>query len=123
MIKDITELDVYQLSMSLLPAIYEVCKYAPYSEHDTVDQIKRSSKSIPANLAEGFAKRHSAKEFKRYLDIALGSSDETIVHLRILYISFPSQQVKIVEIANQYKILSKRINKLKTTWLTDKLVG
>ena len=47
------------------------------------DQLRRSSKSICANLAEGFAKQsHSAAEYRRYLTVAIGSSDETQLWLR-----------------------------------------
>ncbi len=47
------------------------------------DQVRRASKSICANIAEGFAKqRSSAAEFKRYLLIATGSSDEMRVWAR-----------------------------------------
>ncbi len=41
------------------------------------DQIRRASKSICANVAEGFGKqRRSAAEFRRYLLMAIGSADE-----------------------------------------------
>ena len=44
---------------------------------------RRSSKSICANLAEGFAKQsYSAAEYRRYLTVAIGSSDETQLWLR-----------------------------------------
>jgi four helix bundle protein len=47
------------------------------------DQLRRSSKSICANLAEGFAKQRQSKaEFRRYLIMAMGSSDETRLWLR-----------------------------------------
>src|SRR6266481_1608813 len=47
------------------------------------DQLRRSSKSICANLAEGFAKQsRSAAEYRRYLMVAIGSSDETQLWLR-----------------------------------------
>jgi len=47
------------------------------------DQIRRSSKSVCANIAEGYARRGSSvKEFQRFLFIAIGSSDETRVWLR-----------------------------------------
>ena len=47
------------------------------------DQLRRSSKSICANLAEGFAKQsYSAAEHRRYLTVAIGSSDETQLWLR-----------------------------------------
>ena len=47
------------------------------------DQLRRASKPICANIAEGFAKQgSSAAEFKRYLQIAIGSSDEMRVWVR-----------------------------------------
>ena len=47
------------------------------------DQLRRASKSICANLTEGFAKQsHSAAEYRRYLVTAMGSSDETQLWLR-----------------------------------------
>ncbi len=47
------------------------------------DQIRRASKSICGNIAEGFGKqRRSAAEFKRYLLMAIGSADEMQVWLR-----------------------------------------
>ena len=47
------------------------------------DQIRRASKSICGNIAEGFGKRRrSTAEFKRYLLMAIGSADEMQVWLR-----------------------------------------
>ena len=47
------------------------------------DQVRRASKSICANLAEGSAKWYaSAREFRRYVRIAMGSSDEMRVWAR-----------------------------------------
>ena len=47
------------------------------------DQVRRASKSICANLAEGFAKQvQSPVEFRRFVVIALGSSDEMRVWIR-----------------------------------------
>ena len=47
------------------------------------DQLRRSSQSVCANLAEGFAKQsYSAAEYRRYLTVAIGSSEETQLGLR-----------------------------------------
>src|SRR5262249_1947730 len=44
-------------------------------------QVRASARSIPANIAEGWAKRHSPAEFRRHLQIAIGSCEETQVWL------------------------------------------
>ena len=43
--------------------------------------MRRASKSIPANIAEGYAKRLSEKEFRKYLLSAVGSGNEMVVHI------------------------------------------
>ncbi len=50
------------------------------------DQVRRASKSLGANIAEGFGKqRQSAAEFKRYLMVAMGSADEMRVWVRYCF--------------------------------------
>ncbi len=50
------------------------------------DQVRRASKSICANIAEGFGKqRQSAVEFKRFLMMAMGSADEMRVWARYCF--------------------------------------
>ena len=47
------------------------------------DQIRRASKSICANLAEGFGKQsYSKAEFKRFIQMSIGSADEMRVWIR-----------------------------------------
>ena len=116
MIKDITDLGVYNESLQLIAEVYIICNKISYTELALKDQIKRSAYSVPANLAEGFAKRWSDKEFRRYILISLASSDETISHLRTLIIVCPNLQPKVMVLLNKYKELSKRINTLHKNW-------
>lgn len=102
--------------MELLKKAYDLCKKLPRSEASTQDQIKRASKSIPANIAEGFAKKTSTKEFKRFLTIALGSSDEVVTHLRMVGIISPYLALEAKSLGEEFVILSKRINKLRSSW-------
>jgi len=117
MIQDVTDLEVYRLSMELVSNVYQLANKLPMSERDTSSQIRRASKSVPANIAEGYAKRKYGKEFKRFLLIALGSSDEVVTHLRIIYATNPSLQIDARLLAKKYKVLSKRLNSLHAKWI------
>src|SRR3989338_1099333 len=120
MIRDVTDLEVYKESLRLLAKLYEFLKKVPLSEYDSVRQCKKCGKSIPANIAEGFAKRSSEAEFKRFLKIAIGSSDELISHLRTIAIAIPRLFQEAKALAGEYKVLSKRLNKLHSIWRSGK---
>lgn len=79
-------------------------------------QCKKCGKSIPSNIAEGWAKRSSELELKRFLKISIGSSDELISHLRTIVIAVPILYKEAKELAEEYKVLSKRLNKLHSNW-------
>ena len=81
------------------------------------DQIRRASKSICANLAEGYGKQnHSKVEFKRYITIAIGSSDEMRVWIRycldLNYITDKEWQ----SWRDEYKQISKMLQGLHRSW-------
>ena len=70
----------YPISLELHRASLEFPRIEQFA---LADQLRRSSKSICANLAEGFAKQsYSAAEYRRYLLAAIGSSDESQLWLR-----------------------------------------
>ena len=70
----------YQVSLDLHRASL---KFPKVEQHSLADQIRRASKSICGNIAEGYGKRRrSSAEFKRYLLMAIGSADEMQVWLR-----------------------------------------
>ncbi|MEK7182606.1 MAG: four helix bundle protein [Patescibacteria group bacterium] len=120
MIRDVTDFEVYQLALQLLKELYDFLKKIPTSEQDTVRNCKRASKSIPTNIAEGFAKRSHEAEFKYHLKVCIGSSDEVITHLRTIAITVPRLTHEAEQLAGKYKILSKRLNKLHKIWRSDK---
>lgn len=71
---------VWQQAHRLCIDVYVVTKTFPAEERwRLVDQMSRASSSVPANIAEGNAKR-SFKEKARYFEIALGSLDELHNH-------------------------------------------
>lgn len=116
MIKDVTDLEIYKESLRLMAKLYEFLKKVPASEYDTVRQCKKCGKSIPAQIAEGFAKRFYPAEMKRFLMIAIGSSDELVTHLRMLSIAVPRLSLEASELGEEYTILSKRLNSTHKNW-------
>ena len=118
MILDVEDLEVYRRSMKLLKPIYRLAGLLPRDEFRLKDQLTGAAKSVPALIAEGFAKRKFVKELQRFLLMALGSSDEVITHIRqIKIIGFPNIKIETCDaLIQHYKIVSKQINKLKKNW-------
>jgi len=76
------DLKVYQLAYKLAMEIFNASKLFPREEkYSLTDQIRRSSRSIAANVAEGFRKRQYPKMFVSKLADADGEATETQVWL------------------------------------------
>ena len=76
------KLTVYERSYSAALMIYRISTQYPKEEmYALQSQIRRAATSIPLNIAEGYSKRESQAEFRRYLMMAIGSSDEISVLL------------------------------------------
>ena len=77
------DLLAYKKSFSIAMKIFEITKTFPKEEtFGLTSQIRRSSVSIPSNIAEGSG-RESTKDFLRYLYISLGSIFEMQTQLEI----------------------------------------
>lgn len=67
---------IWQKAMQLVADVYKLASQLPKEEKfELRSQLTRSAVSIPSNIAEGSAKT-SKKDYKRFLEIALGSSYE-----------------------------------------------
>ncbi len=74
------DLIVYQKSYKLAMEIFEITKTFPKEEkYSLVDQIKRSSRSVPANISEAWVKRKYPKSFVSKLLDSLAEESETEV--------------------------------------------
>jgi len=70
------DLTVWQKSYRLVKETYKLTESLPgYEQYGLVSQIRRSSISIPSNIAEG-QQRHNLKEYRHFIGIAKGSSAE-----------------------------------------------
>ena len=107
------QLSVYEKSYKAALAVYQMSASFPNEEmYGLTGQIRRAATSIPLNIAEGYAKKESQIEFKRYLMMAIGSSDEVQVLLSFVkdlgYIEVEKYEKAIV----QYEEISKMLNGL-----------
>lgn len=81
--KRFEEIRAWQKARQITKTIYQVTNEGSFAKDFGLrDQIRRSSVSIMANIAEGHGRR-SDKEFANFLNIAHGSAAETQSHLYI----------------------------------------
>ncbi|MEN7973914.1 MAG: four helix bundle protein [Verrucomicrobiota bacterium] len=79
--KTFEELECYKLARELRKAVSKFCKTLPREEvYRLKDQIIRSSRSVTANIAEGYG-RHHHQENIQFCRTARGSLTETLDHL------------------------------------------
>lgn len=76
------DLKVYQKAFDLAMQIFEISKRFPSEErYSLTDQIRRSSRSVCANLTESYRKRTYPKHFQSKITDALMENSETEVWL------------------------------------------
>jgi four helix bundle protein len=77
-VRKYSDLLVYKQAHQLALVVSKVTKDFPRQEQFEMGrQIRNCSRSVAANIVEGWAKRNSAAEFKRHLMIAIGECAET----------------------------------------------
>jgi four helix bundle protein len=77
------KLDVFRKAYDLSLAIHKRSLDFPgFEQRELASQLRRSSKSICANLGEGMGKQASAKDVIRFIRMAIGSCDETRIWLK-----------------------------------------
>jgi len=80
--KGFRDLIVFQKSYNLALKIFKITKSFPKEErYSLIDQIRRSSRSVPGNIAEAWPKRRYPKSFISKLIDCLGEASETEVWL------------------------------------------
>ena len=97
--KDYKNFTVWQKSHQLTLDVYKVLKDFPKDEiFGLISQMKRSSSSIPTNIAEGCG-RNTDKDFARFLIIAFGSANE------LEYQFILSKDLKLIDLETSEKLL------------------
>ena len=111
------ELQFWKRSKKLCVSIYQSTSNFPQEEKFGItNQIRRSAVSIPSNIAEG-SSRSSIKDFRRFIEIAMGSAYELETQLSIAneigYISDNSSKALLSELLSVIQMMSKFKSSLK----------
>lgn len=77
------DLEIYKLVKDLAIEIHNITlsKLPKFEMHEEGSQLRRSSKSIGANIVEGFGRKKYKGQYIQFLTYALASCDETKYHL------------------------------------------
>ena len=105
----------YRVSLDLHRASLQFPKIEQFG--GLADQMRRASKSICGNIAEGFGKQRTSNfEFKRYLLMAIGSADEMQVWLRYcLDLKYIDQEL-CERWRDEYRQIARMLQSLVTKW-------
>lgn len=123
-IQSAKELIVYRKSYELAMEVFELSKLFPDEERFALtSQIRRSSRSVPMNLREAWAKRRYEAHFTSKLTDCDGESNETDTSLDFAldceYIT-PEQHSKLTKLnAEIGKMLGKMITKPESFLITN----
>lgn len=116
--RDFRKLQIWNDGIEQVVSTYSVTKSFPQEEKfDLTGQMQRAAVSIPSNISEGCS-RNSDAEFKRFLEIAMGSSFEldtqTIIAERLGYLSTEELELALQPLNELQRKMNALISKIKS---------
>ncbi len=112
-------LEIWKLANDYADEIYKITKDFPKDEQfNLTNQLRRSSSSIPDNIAEGSGSQ-TVKDFKNYLQISIKSAFESVSQLDRAKRRYYIDEEMRSRMYNQAEILVRKINSFKK-WLDEK---
>ena len=117
-VRSFDDLEVFRRAYELSLIVHKVSLAFPRIEQfGLADQMRRASKSICANIVEGFGKqRTSSAEFKRFLMMAIGSCDETQMWVRYSRDLGYIDHAVFLAWSGEYKEIAKMLRGLHKSW-------
>jgi four helix bundle protein len=115
------DLEVFQRAYQASLEIHrESLGFPKIEQYALADQVRRASKSICANIAEGFAKqRRSSAEYRRYLLMAIGSADEMRVWIRYCLDLNYIDEATSLRWRDEYVAIAKMLQVIYTRWSSN----
>ena len=112
-IRHFRDLEVYRRAFDAAMQIFEVTKkFPPEERFSMVDQIRRSSRSVCANLAEGWRKRRYLAVFKNKITDSMQEASETQCWLEFCLACRYIKQDVFDKLDNEYEQLIAMLNSM-----------
>jgi len=106
------DLEVYRLAHDLGVELHKFSFLLPkYELYETGSQMRRSSKSISADIVEGYGRRRYKAEFIRFLIFAQASCDETTEWLEYIHDCYKDLKEEADQLLSMTDELGKKINR------------
>ena len=107
------QLEVFKKAYRIALEIHQMTlKFPKYEQYEIGQQVRRSSKSIAINIAEGMGKQESSRDVIHYMRIAMGSCDETRVWLEFCRDLGYITQEEQFELDNRYREIGRMLHGL-----------
>jgi four helix bundle protein len=109
---------VWQQAIELVVHVYDLTRQLPQTEtYALSNQVQRAAVSIPSNIAEGCA-RTSERDFKRFVEIALGSAYEVETQLILADRLYSiGEHAEYAPVLMQLNIVQAKLNALRNKLL------
>ncbi len=116
-IKHYRDIEAYQRAKKLVVPMHHLAAALPVQERfDLCDQMRRASKSVVANIVEGYGYEATPGKAKQFWRIAMASANEMIEHLETaVSLGYVPPEVCQPHI-DEYTIVAKQLNKLIQHW-------
>jgi four helix bundle protein len=107
------DLEIWKLARQVAIAVHRMTLHnlPKFETYEEASQIRRSAKSISANIVEGYGRSRYKQEFIRFLVFAHASCDETIDHLEVLFETGSlTNEIVYRDLSAQLDLLGRKLN-------------
>lgn len=104
------DLEIYRIAFDLAVRVHkESLKLPKFELYEQGSQIRRASKSVKDQIAEGFGRRRYKADYIKFLVYSHASNDETCSQLEMLMATYP-EMTDFEVLYSEYDILGRKIN-------------
>ena len=118
-IQSYRDFDCYQNALKAIPpTLNAIGRFPQHQGFVLANQIREAAHSVTSNIAEGYGRKDNERDFKHFLRVAMGSSNEVVARLESALVSEYIDSKTYDDLASQWTVVGKQLNKLIQNWKT-----